>query len=472
MTKVNGIKIKPANRQKEKNKKLIAAFYLIPFIIFMLEFVAFYPGGYISDLFDQFCQATGKTGYNDWHPVYHTLLAYKLPLLISGGQIGSIVFFQIIELSLVIGYALSTLNKYISTKLTVVIMLFWVLNPLIIEYSVIPFKDVMFMIFAVLLSAYSLNIYFTDGKWFNKKINIAMYAFSVASIALVRHNGILYAAAFLLVPILYTDIKKALLIILCIALLTGGVKIPLYSALKVEKPEQRQTETLGLPMTVIGAVASEKPEALNEETKRFIYSVADKKAWENDYILGSFNVVKFDSKTNNNVIEEYGFKKVLPMMRDCFHTAPKEALMGLICLTNPLYGFLGLHSFAVISPYVEDNEIGIKQQGVDLLKKAERGYSSVVLVMFPHIFVYFGLLIYLLLILLLSKCRINRKSDIKKAIFVLPIFLYNFITMLLLSGYHDASRFFCYVFFVVPVTMIILICDKKPPAFSKAQAIK
>ena len=90
-------------------------------------------------------------------------------------------------------------------------------------------------------------------------------------------------------------------------------------------------------MTIIGAVVTHTPEALDEETREFAYKVAPKEVWEEKYKDGSYNAVKWDDRTNNNVIEEYGTQKVISMMFKSINASKCVALTSLIKLTDANY---------------------------------------------------------------------------------------------------------------------------------------
>ena len=81
--------------------KLKILFYGLPLFIMLLYYFAYYPGGFINDSLSQFYQYFYGE-YNDWHPAFHTLFAFTLPLKLTGGWIGSIVLFQVLIMQRII----------------------------------------------------------------------------------------------------------------------------------------------------------------------------------------------------------------------------------------------------------------------------------------------------------------------------------------------------------------------------------
>lgn len=429
-------------------------FFLIPLSIFSIYYVAYFPGGFSPDSISQYTQAINNE-YNDWHPVIQTLLAIKIPLMFTGEWIGSIVLFQIIIFSMVLSYSLYSLFIYTNKKYAIIAMLFIVLNPQTGNIVMFPWKDVSFAIGALLLLTYAMHVYFSRGEWMKKKPNMAAFILVASITTLFRHNALLFTIPLVVAVLFSVSKKRRFVIVVGILFLVSFVKIPFYSMLNVEKPNQRQVETLGVPMNIIGAVAVNDPEALDEETKEFVYKIAAKEVWEKKYSYGDYNNVKFDKATNNDVIEEYGAARVLSMMFRCLKNSPRVALMGLIKLTNVVYSISDDYLYYGL-PYISANNYNIKISGIPILQTINRLYTGVCNAFFPHLCVYTGFMHFILIMSILSKCKLNKWMDWQKILFIIPVFSYNFGTMLLLTGAGDSSRFFYYTFLLMPVLLAFL----------------
>lgn len=429
-------------------------FLVIPLLCFLLLYIVFYPGSYSVDSLDQYTQAITNE-YNDWHPVLHTLLFFKLPLALTRGWVGSIVLFQVLIFSAVLAYAFYVICKYAGRKFTVVCMAFVLLNPQLQVIALFPWKDAAFTICAVLLLAFCLQIYFSKGIWVQHPINTAVFVITIVCTTLIRHNAVLFTLPLALAVLLCVTKTRGLIIAVSAIVLFAGIKFPLYSMLNVETPDQRQVETLGLPMTVIGTVVTHAPEALDEETREFAYQVTPKEVWEEKFQDGSYNSVKWDPRTDNQVIEEYGALKVISMMLRCFKTAPRQALCGLIKLTEGVYS-ITVPSGETLVPYILGNNYGITQTGNEHLKELCLGYFFSMHETLSHVFTYLGIMHLLLLTSVLSKCKLNKPADWKRILFVLPVFVYNFGSSLLLTGADDIQRFFLYTFPVTPLLLLFI----------------
>ena len=442
------------NNQPKDSIIIRIALYAIPFALFLLYYIAYYPGGFSPDSISQYTQ-TINSQYNDWHPVIQTLFAFKLPLTITGGWIGSIALFQIICLSSVLGYTFTTILKHTNAKYTIASVVFVLANPQLGNIAMYPWKDISFAMGALLLLVFSLKIFLTKGEWIKKPLNTILFILTASLTTLFRHNALLFTIPLIIAILFYLSKKRGLIICLSIIVLCLGIKFPLYSAIGVQSPDKRQIETLGLPMTVIGAVVTYTPEALDEEIREFAYKVAPKEVWEEKYTYGSYNQVKWDDRTNNNVIEEYGSQRVISMMLKCFSLSKKVSLHSLIRLTEASYTISDEYNY-IFRPGIASNEFDISQTGNDRVQAILNGYSKSVADNLPHLFMFLGVMHLLLIASILSKCKLNKLKDWKRIFFIIPVFAYNFGTTVLLTGIDDSPRFFFYTFMLIPVLLVFL----------------
>lgn len=428
-------------------------FFMIPCGVFLIYYFGFYPGGFTSDSFSQYEQSVTDC-YRDWHPVLQTLFSYKLPLALTGGWLGSIVLFQILCFSAILSYVFSVLSEYTNWKFTILSMCFILLNPQVGCLVLYSWKDAAFAMGTILVLTYALRIFVTKGAWLQKPLHIAVFILATVFTTIFRHNAILFTAPLILAACLYVTKKRGIVLILGIVVLFAAIKLPLYAALDVSNPDKRQIETLGFPMTVIGAVTAKYPEALDSETKEFVYAVAPKEVWEDRYKPGTYNYIKWDERTNNDVIEEYGAVKVLSMMvRTCL-AAKNISLNAIIHLTDTIYALSNTTPFVSL-PSVDDNTYGFVAGGNPVIQELLTNYYYFVFNNFNLLF-NLGAMHLVILVAILSKGKLTKAKNWKKLLFVIPLFTYNYGTSLLLTGAEDAVRFFSYTFFIVPILLVFI----------------
>ena len=152
--------------------------------------------------------------------------------------------------------------------------------------------------------------------WDEETSNIeytAAFATALALTSLLRHNAPLFTVTLLLAVAFHIGLKRLISVCLCAVALVVGIKLPLYSALDVAPADRSAVETLGLPMTVIGSAITYSPETLDADILEFAYRAAPKELWEENYLPGNFNAVKWDSRFDSSAIDEYGARRVLEM---------------------------------------------------------------------------------------------------------------------------------------------------------------
>lgn len=430
-------------------------FFLSSFAILCLWYIAYYPGAYPTDALNQYVQAT--TGnYNDWHPVWHTLIVYSLPLAITG-KTASIALFQILYFALILGYMALTIYQYANLKAAVIALGYILLNPYTGCIAIFPWKDVAMSITLLWLTVCIAKVYYTNGQWALKKGHTALVAFLLANATLFRHNAILFTLPLALTLIFYLNRKKWLELILLFFVFIFIVKVPVYTALDVEKPDKRHLETMGLPLTVIANVAKEYPASLDEKTARFVYQIASQETWEKYYVCGNFNSIKWNDNLDLSIVEETGIADILKMTVSCFKTAPQSSCMALFTLTDMVYSTEGELQGDFL-PRIHDNDLGITSQGNETLRSCLLWYREIMSITIFKYIRYIGISILIMLAFILGKSNLKKWSDWRKILLCIPIFLYDFGTMLLLTG--NDSRFFYVSFLICPMVVLIMIKEE------------
>lgn len=443
---------------KQNRGKWITLTYLGCFVYLLISYIAYYPGGLGTDSFAQYDQAV--TGvYNDWHPFFHTLFAFKLPLTITKGWSGSIILFQIILLAAAMTYSVYTILIYTNKTCALLTLAFYLINPGTASLGISALKDASFAIGALLLTTYAVRIFFTKGYWIRKPLNALLFILTLVCTTLFRHNAILFTAPLLIAVMFYIPrLNKIIIAALSIVLLLI-VKIPVYNALDVEAPGYRNSETLGLPLNIIASVTAYNPEALDEETRAFAHSIAPQHIWEECYTFGNYNHFKYNEYVNKDSIEEHSAIEIIKMAINCTLRSPKEALTGLVQVTDPIYTITDDYK-AIMEIELADNDYQISRSGIAFLRKIISLASLAVTLLLAHLVHFIGSMMLLLLTSALAKCSLTKASDWKKILLILPVFAYNFGTMLLMTHRGDALRFFQYTFFLVPLYLVMLFSNQ------------
>ena len=432
--------------------------FVISLLVFLLYYVAYYPGCFSWDSLSQYREATANR-FGDWHPAIHTLFVFKFPLTLTGGWIGSIVLFQILCFSIALGYSFRSIYEIAGRNYLIGSMVFILCNPLTGNIAMYPWKDVAFGIGALLLMTFALNTFLSEGVWIKKPLNIIVFVGVFVLTTLFRHNAILFTFP-LFIAVAFQVSSKRLLLLMTVTIvgLLFIIKGPIYSVFDVHSPGFRRVEMLGLPMTVIGAAVTTSPEKLDKEVLEFAYKVTPRNVWEKYYSFGSFNSVKFGRGIDWGVIEKYGFAKIIKMTVSCFKRVPFTCIRSMAKLTEGTYSLTGTDPYPiVIEPQIKKDSI-VKSfpRPTLFLRKALSGYSAFVKDFLPHVFMFYGVMHFLIITSILATRRLNCFQDWKRILFILPIFSFNYGTSLLLTGNNDSPRFFYYTVLVLPI--VLLFC--------------
>ena len=456
---------KPERSQGKRAVAFCVGVFLISFLAFFLAQVAHWPGAFSWDSIVQYEQVL-KGQYSNWHPVMHTWLFFWLPLKLFQGQTYGIILMQIIGFSAALAYLYYVLyRRGCSWLIMALSWLYIVANPNTVYIMLFPWKDSAVSIFSLVLFTHLIQIYATKGEWLKKWNHLAAFSLFAFLTNGMRHNAILLIAPiFLILFFFLKNIRRNLLI--CVAALLVGTWIwngPVMALGKVEKPDQRVVETVGLPMTVLSHVYMHDRDAMSDDAKAFMSSLATQEQWENNYEDGDFNSIKWVSPDTTTLVDQAGYEKILGYTSEAVQSAPRTAAEGFISLTILVYGFDGADGY-VITPYIADTNL-IPDLGNPLLAKLGSTYRMVCgHTPVKYLFCYIGNVILLLLFTAVGKLG---NGNLSRVFLVLAPMAYNFGTMLLLTG--SDFRFFHFNFvIVVPLLFIILMREGRADAEKNA----
>ena len=423
---------------------------VITFLVLLIWFTGSYPGYYSPDSIDQLEQA--MTGiYNDWFPVLHTLLAYTLPLKLTGWP-ASIVLCQILWFSVMMGCYAKTVYVYAGSLFTKLSVAFIICSPFTLEIVMYPWKDTALGIVAGFCMLFAVHVYFTKGQWCNSIPNLVMMSFMLAIATILRHNAILFTFFLIAGLFFFMSGRRWIQMVMLSALFFILIKFPLYSFLGVQKPGDRLLEVSGLPLSIITTVVKECPEKVDGQTASFVDDLmAPQPDWKEYHCLEGFNSVKFRG-IDKNVIEEAGPGGILKMTLDCFVSAPLVSLRSIYGVTRPVYE---LGYGCVIIGEIVDNDLGLVYKGCKVagfLKSCYRNlvYKTPLRIIFSSI----AITILVMLAFMLFRSDFRSTADWKRIMLCIPVLIYDSVTMLLLT-WHDV-RFFYMNWIVCPLVVLIM----------------
>lgn len=444
------VKLKPGSTKGKVISFLV--FTAVSLTVMLLWYFAYYPGAYSVDSINQLIEATsGK--YTDWHPAWHTLLIFTLPIKLTGNY-ANIVLFQMIYFSLTMGYMGMVIYKHSSIKVAALSVAYVILNPYTGWILLYPWKDVAFAIAGCLALTMITEIHFSRG-WGEKLWRIALLGIILANATIFRHNGILLSGTLILALLFYLNKKQIVVLLVSFALFFSIIKIPVYRAFDVQKPDRRVVETTGLPLTILGNVVQKEPDKLSQETLDFAYSISEPSNWISFYQCGNFNLLKWNG-INYNPIENAGIPGMLDITAECFTKAPKSSLEAYFAITSMVYNMdfvLGEEEPGILGNEFVDNS----NYNLELINFLS-SYKELISSSFLRYTRITGVALLAMAISIVAKSNFFSKKDWKRILVCISIFTYDIGTMFFLSGLD--LRFFYITFTVAPLILLIMLREK------------
>lgn len=446
---------RPAKDAHGLRTRVFLLSFVFAFFVFMVCFTAAYPGTFETDCITQLKQAvTGK--YDDWHPIWHTLVYFTFPYKLFGSA-SSIVILQILYLSLAIGYMSAIIYKYAGLGWSIGSFAWIVLNPFTLYISVSPLKDVGFATVSLVAMTIAADVLLERDHVNATWLKCAVLGFMLANATIFRHNGLLFSLFLLFALFFGIDFRKwaiaAVVTVLTIAVIEG----PVYKYIDAEHVDTSVIQVVGLPMSIIGNVAKETPDLLDDETREFVFGIAPQEIWNERYSRGNFNLMKYGGMYNPDIIEEAGVVKIVSMSIRAAAVSPQAALESFFALTDFVYGWdvREKADIDVITMDSAENDLGISWSGSPSIRNALNRYHSLIRLKGINFTRKLCFSLLAVIAAVLATCSLSSLDDWKRLFISFPILAYDFGTMLLLSG-HDA-RFFFVSFLICPLTVVAIL---------------
>lgn len=461
-SKIPMLEFSDENITRKQQRKFALKIFLITFCICMLWFIAFYPGGFNYDSINQYKQVvTGQ--YNNWHPVLHTWLFFTIPLHIYNNP-ATIVFMQLIYFTLSVTYLFSTLHKYHYSKRFMLLSYFFIMfNPITIQTALFAYKDSAMSTFTLLIFTQLVHIYNSDGAWLKKISHLIAFSALLFLITGIRHNAMLLTIPICCILFGIKSIRKQILIsAFSVITALAVLNFVIFPVFNVAKPGERRLEVVGLPMTILSYVYMNDRNSMDEETRKFMDSLATQKEW-NEKFDNTFNSMKLiNSKVKmRSKVDNEGISKIMKYTIRTIRNSPRCSFEGFCKLTSLVWSIDEKANWDVT--YLVTNHpfnveyLKIDYSGFAPFKQLINSYHQMIRHSpLEYLFYYTGAIILFLLFLFVAKYG---KQKLSRLCVIFPPLIYNIGTMFLLSGYD--FRFFHYNFLIIIPILCIMLGKRK-----------
>ena len=251
------------------NKKIFLISFFGLFFMGILHLITFYPGNIMIDTLYIFKSPMGMSAQ---HPLFYILII-TLPFKIFAkifNNLNLALFFtctlQLTIASVIISFIITWFNKkFKNIKLTVILMLYFIILPIVTNYNTTLVKDSAFCLSMICLVPIIYEIINSEGNWIKNNRNILTFIIFTSLLCLIRNNGIYIVILLLLLFILiYKKYFKQWLTILAI--------VPIISFIpQLFSNKQLFQEKVGIPLQQIsyvihtdGKISKKNKEYLNK----------------------------------------------------------------------------------------------------------------------------------------------------------------------------------------------------------------
>ncbi|WP_271001757.1 DUF6020 family protein [Listeria seeligeri] len=288
--------------QNKPKWTLFALFSLIPFFVWMMSFLAYFPAKMTFDSYFQWAMAHGVRQYSEWHPMLHTLWIQATSFIYNSPA--SYIFSQIVVVSLIVGYAIYTLVKMGASKwIGLAISIGYAIYPVAMIYSATAWKDFPFAAFILLFTVLILKIVQSNGQWLKNWWHFAAFILVAFICINLRNNGIMIVVVSLVVLLIF--MKNYRLIIGGVLVGTLGLNFLFGFVMTngLHAQSNPLNQALAIPSQQIGATFYNDGD-FTPELKEYFTSILPEENWKKDYNPYTVDPIKHDAEYDATVIED------------------------------------------------------------------------------------------------------------------------------------------------------------------------
>lgn len=303
---------------KSLSAKYIALISVTFFIVWGFFFSCFLPGIADNDISDVFKMILGVDFYSDWfrytqlndhNPLVYVFFnwsTFSLAKLFCSDNLIAISFVCFIQMCIIIASIVYSINKlygFWRNKIFLIIsILFFLLNPLIIQYSMTHWKDMIFASLILMLCTNLLYMIKLPKEFSENKFNLVFTIFLILICAFWRKNGIFISLILLVILIIkFKDQRK-------IWICTITSLIVLFVGLNILKPiaqiqNAHFSESVSIPLQQIAYTATQNENL--ESNQEFFENILPVDEMRRLYDSITPDTIKFSPNFNDEFLDSH-----------------------------------------------------------------------------------------------------------------------------------------------------------------------
>lgn len=284
--------------------------FIILLVVWGLTLLMFWPGSFTSDTTDCIAQALGIRQLSSHHSVFFTVLMMPVVRIANacGNLESGLAVLSSCTLIFVAGICSYTaywvMQRTKSKTAFVAVLVFFVLNPVIAQYSISVLKDTFFagILLLFCLKMFDLVLTVDSGEKVQPRLIVALGIIGLLCM-LLRHNGlIIFLLTTIVAFVLLKNTRKALAamtvtVLVLFSIVTG----PVYDALNVKRASF--AETVGIPIQQLARSVVDGG-TFPEGTKQYINELMNTKNIEKVFDPRLVDPVKWDEGFDDGLLNE------------------------------------------------------------------------------------------------------------------------------------------------------------------------
>lgn len=306
-------------------------------VVWLLYWLAFFPGLMSPDSFDQWNQIS-KFHFNDHHPAFLTLMWWLITRLWFSPA--AIALTQLFAMSGLIGWGLSRFQVLgVSSAVLWVVCGLFALSPVMGAMTITLWKDIFYSISVLWLTLLLLEIIKSRGRWlatsWRNAILLGIVSFFVA---IFRHNGPPVALGTILaLGVIYRVYWRRLLVVFIITIsIYCLVRGPLYQALHVGKASSVFMHSTMLHQ-VSAVIAAGTP--LTQEERNVLDKIMPIDQWKSRYYCAFEGSLIYDSPFDRKAFADNAaaFRRIWRLL---VFRNPGAVLRHQVCASNLVWNMV------------------------------------------------------------------------------------------------------------------------------------
>jgi hypothetical protein len=442
------------------SSKHFLIYFAVIFLCWSLFFIAFLPGVVTSDSINQITQATGKSAFNNHHPVFHTFIiavCMKIGTLFHSNMAGVLAYsvMQMIFLAAVFSFTLCYMQKRnVSCKVIYPGLLFFSLYPVNCMYSFSMWKDIPFSAFVLILTLLLVEFVTRTPLFLKSKIKTVSFVLAFIFVILLRNNGIYVVLITLVLLFFFMKPQRKYIGFISLTCMSFFIiyKSIIFPYFNIGEGSIR--EALSIPLQQTARVVKYHAGELTPYDKDIIHKILPVDNLGDCYDSRLSDPVK-------NHFSESGFKEYkadyFSIWIKMFFKYPEAYLSSFLCNS---YGYLYPVNKGVITAGVRPNSLGITSMSPFLKGDKIYIFSAIIakIQKIPVLSLFFSIgFVFDIILLLILLCCIKRKY--KSVLVFIPALI--LLLTVLASPVCGEARYVYALFICLPLFVALTIESDK-----------